>query len=852
MKKVGLLILTLPLIVVSCKKEPVETLCNHQYDTNFVYNDHDHWKECILCHARIDVENHTMQEEIIQEAKCEENGEKRLYCTKCDYEKHELIAKLNHQYGEVVITEPTTTSEGSYNQECSICESKITKKILKLPSKLVMESNVISWSEVEHADGYILKIGAEEIDVGSLTSYTLDRINSMDDTIQVYAYTLDEDYYLYDGESTKSNLTLCKENIQSDYNFNFENNSRIRLNRIGGWNNYPYGNWSDINQDSNLGGHYYIEEEPDGNMAAKIPAVVWWPGNTTLKRDLGSGCWSMGTYEISFDIKASEAALNYHSNDHYGTIKGYLWNPHNASDILYIKDTSSTFNDTGLVIKDIPGISTTEYTNVRLRYTLNESVIYNQLNIIYWPEQEIGEENYIMIDNIQVFKVNNGVAIEENIDNNIGGDFEVYNQSNMDHNIWYANNTILPENNALGSSVMKEENQNQALKILSKDGDIAQINLAGNAKELQKGGLYQMSFDVKKNAHLESADLKFQMWGFKAGQACDLTGEVDVDLSHITDSFYQKVNVNFATQTIYNLDSINIFITVNFNNTGNKENSYILIDNVEIHKIILGEDLTTNILFIGNSFADDTIEYAYPILDNLGIDTTNINLYALFFGGCSIEQHYNFFVNNYANCYLRAYDKERKCWYNLISFCSLKQALSLHSNWDIISFQQASHAYDNFEKFEKLPLFAQEVRNLVGENTSFVFNGTWSYREDAPEILSQGYGTQKNMYEKIIEIEKNLMSDTYAVQFDKLIPSTTSIQNGRQVYGQDGLNRDDRHLSFGLGRFIASLTMVETLFNVDICNVTYKPNGVTDDDLANAILFAKSAILSPFELTNQK
>ena len=39
-----------------------------------------------------------------------------------------------------------------------------------------------------------------------------------------------------------------------------------------------------------------------------------------------------------------------------------------------------------------------------------------------------------------------------------------------------------------------------------------------------------------------------------------------------------------------------------------------------------------NMLMIGNSATDDTVEYIYNILENLGEDVSKINIYVLFFG----------------------------------------------------------------------------------------------------------------------------------------------------------------------------------------------------------------------------
>ena len=52
------------------------------------------------------------------------------------------------------------------------------------------------------------------------------------------------------------------------------------------------------------------------------------------------------------------------------------------------------------------------------------------------------------------------------------------------------------------------------------------------------------------------------------------------------------------------------------------------------------------ILFVGNSFAVDTMEYAASIAQALGV--SKIKFGTLFFGGCPIELHYRHAVENSA------------------------------------------------------------------------------------------------------------------------------------------------------------------------------------------------------------
>ena len=64
------------------------------------------------------------------------------------------------------------------------------------------------------------------------------------------------------------------------------------------------------------------------------------------------------------------------------------------------------------------------------------------------------------------------------------------------------------------------------------------------------------------------------------------------------------------------------------------------------------------------------------------------------------------------------------------------------------------------------------------------------------------------------------------------------------------LMRDGFHLSYGLGRYIASLTFIKELAYVDISKVGWMPEGVTADERIIAIAAANAAVANPYEVTN--
>ena len=87
------------------------------------------------------------------------------------------------------------------------------------------------------------------------------------------------------------------------------------------------------------------------------------------------------------------------------------------------------------------------------------------------------------------------------------------------------------------------------------------------------------------------------------------------------------------------------------------------------------------ILSIGNSFSQDAQKYLHELAAKTGFDLETTNLY---YGGCSLKQHWDFYSNDAAELTLE------KNGASLNQKITLSQALEL-DNFDVITLQQASH-----------------------------------------------------------------------------------------------------------------------------------------------------------------
>ena len=250
------------------------------------------------------------------------------------------------------------------------------------------------------------------------------------------------------------------------------------------------------------------------------------------------------------------------------------------------------------------------------------------------------------------------------------------------------------------------------------------------------------------------------------------------------------------------------------------------------------------ILFIGNSFAEDTAEHAANVALSLGISEIKIGV--LYIGGCSIEMHYGNITTDAAS-YLYHLN-EGAGWSSTPSF-KIKDALK-SDEWDWVVIQHGTNngsRYTSCECYEKLSPLIDEVKS-VSPDAKIAFNLTWlgepDYRHH--EIISYG-GDTALMREKLVEVTKAaVLSDS---KVDRLVPTGTAVENART--SQMGkLTRDGYHLSLDKGRYIAALTLISTLSEIDAAKVGWAPDGVDEYAKSVAIESVCAAMRAPLEITS--
>ncbi|MCD7887565.1 MAG: DUF4886 domain-containing protein, partial [Clostridiales bacterium] len=217
---------------------------------------------------------------------------------------------------------------------------------------------------------------------------------------------------------------------------------------------------------------------------------------------------------------------------------------------------------------------------------------------------------------------------------------------------------------------------------------------------------------------------------------------------------------------------------------------------------------TYRILVIGNSYSVDSTQYLYQVATDAGYDVVVGNLQR---GGLTLSNHWSYAKNDTATY---TYRKNTSGSWKTIRSNSATMAQAVEDeDWDIIIFQQQSIAAGQSRKFYNssgdnyLTLLGDYVTGLCSNSDVKIgFEMTWAHIEDCPDSECNCYSNdQMTMYQAICDATQAAVVDSGAV--DLIITAGTAIQNARSSYLGDTLNRDTKHLSYGLGRYLAAMSV---------------------------------------------
>ena len=262
------------------------------------------------------------------------------------------------------------------------------------------------------------------------------------------------------------------------------------------------------------------------------------------------------------------------------------------------------------------------------------------------------------------------------------------------------------------------------------------------------------------------------------------------------------------------------------------------------------EDRGTKVLMIGNSFSICLLNHLPQVAADRGVE---LDLASLYIGGCPLQKHWEN-VEKDGDEDFKPYQFGRnrfgKYTQGKINVCD---ALRL-AKWDIVTIQQASH--ESWKPGSYHPYgdkLVAKIRELAPQ-AKIVVQETWSYTPWAKNLAKWGID-QDAMYAKL-----HAAYGAFARQYGlEVIPFGTAVQEWRRrlpvkytenSFGGDvvgGGKQDERdhfkrdvsgkwvpncdvfHLN-RRGEYFQALVWAHALFGVDLKDLKYKPDFVSDSD----------------------
>ena len=253
------------------------------------------------------------------------------------------------------------------------------------------------------------------------------------------------------------------------------------------------------------------------------------------------------------------------------------------------------------------------------------------------------------------------------------------------------------------------------------------------------------------------------------------------------------------------------------------------------------DDGELKILAIGNSFSDDAMEYVYQVAKDAGIE--KITLGNMYIGGCSLATHLS---NAKGNKGAYTFRTNTNGTWSSKGGVSIKTAVE-SEDWDFITFQQVSGSSGVADTYNDLVELINIVEPL-NPSARLAWHMTWAYKVGSTHSDFSKYGKdQMTMYNAIVDaVNAKILTNN---KIEIVIPSGTAIQNVRTSFIGD-MTRDGYHLSYGLGRYIASLTYLKALTGLSIDNSFTRPNEIDSQELKAIIEGVNNALNTPFEVTS--
>lgn len=242
------------------------------------------------------------------------------------------------------------------------------------------------------------------------------------------------------------------------------------------------------------------------------------------------------------------------------------------------------------------------------------------------------------------------------------------------------------------------------------------------------------------------------------------------------------------------------------------------------------EDDTLNILMIGNSFCYYYPDELYGLAQAAGIKIRICNVY---YSGCSLEKHWNWWKNGEAHYEFFTYDENGR---KSIEGCSLEYCLQ-QQNWDVISLQESSGAVKDVGVEDALVQSATYRKDLINylkeqfPQSKLYWHQTWAYqigydrngyKITNAEDQSKYYNDVKAYADAVckeFDIDRVNTGDAWQIVraggYDNLC-ARLSVNNGEGDYYHDG--------DIGGGQYLNACVWFEILTGQSCVGNTFRPD----------------------------
>ena len=262
------------------------------------------------------------------------------------------------------------------------------------------------------------------------------------------------------------------------------------------------------------------------------------------------------------------------------------------------------------------------------------------------------------------------------------------------------------------------------------------------------------------------------------------------------------------------------------------------------------EDRGTKVLMIGNSFSICLLEHLPKVAADRGVD---LDLASLYIGGCSLKRHWENVQkdgNEDFAPYLFGRNRFGEFTQGKANVCDVLRM----AKWDIVTIQQASHESWKPESYHPYgDNLVAKIRELAPQ-AKIVVQETWSYTPWDKRFAKWGID-QNEMYEKLhaayVDFAKKygfavIPFGTAVQEWRKRLPVQYTensfggdVVGGRRRAKEDQFKRDSSyrwvpngdvfHLN-ERGEYFQALVWAAKLFDVDLTELEYRPDFVTEDE----------------------